>query len=247
MQAWFLSQYLRLGIGYDTEDVYVTDLGGPMDGVIKSHMYLRDALNKLLNRDENRVLIFNAGLHDILNSCATSVEVQLSVAAPFPSNFTSCLEAYQAGFLTYARIVSKFPADLKIFRTTNISSLLLYSAAFVLTLLSLLLQAAWLRWGQINVDFGLNPQPTILSHNTVKLFNDAAISIIRNCNECQDIQILDFYWPTLSRPDDTEINNLNNIGPHMVHPGFDTVLLLLRKEIMMIMHHFCEDYLHQMR
>jgi hypothetical protein len=35
----------------------------------------------------------------------------------------------------------------------------------------------------------------------------------------------------------------HSTGSHLVHPGVDTTRLLVRLEVMMILRHFCSDFL----
>jgi len=166
-----------------------------------------------------KVIIFNAGLHEIGRYCTSSPgwDRWRSDFNVSKSDIKNCAVYYRNNFRRLLDlIVSTFPSDLKVFRTTN---------------------AAWMRWG--NFGFAWPPkagQSMVESSHVVRMFNDIAIDVIRESR--YDIKVYDLFWMTWSRPDDTEINTVNDIGNHMVHLGHDSLKVSLRKLFTIISEHF---------
>ena len=96
-----------------------------------------------------------------------------------------------------------------------------------------------MRWGNFGFAWRADEsQAYIMSPHYVKLFNTAAVDIVKQSGH--NIDIIDFYHITLSRPDNTEIKDPNNpIAPHLVHPGVASLQVLARKLMMLIMWHIC--------
>ena len=75
------------------------------------------------------------------------------------------------------------------------------------------------------------------SHNVVE-FNAAAMDIVKSSD--YDIQVLDYFWLSYARPDNTQVKTRENeIGPHLGHPGRSVNSILTRKILMMTMWSVC--------
>jgi hypothetical protein len=186
---------------------------------------------ELASRDEHRVVIFNFGLHDIKEGCVEyPVEPMVGQHGAFPRASGDCVDFYRSGFNQFLDFIEMYPADLKIFRTTN---------------------AGWMRWGQFGFAWPAKEQLAVFSHHSARTLNEVAIDAIKerakNKTHPGSVRILDFYWPTLARPDNTDVDNIEtqSAGSHLVHPGVDTMRLLVRIEVMMILRHFCSDFVDQ--
>lgn len=165
--------------------------------------------------DQPKVVIFNAALHEIGRYCTNHpwrVSVNIS-----NDDIGNCGDFYQHNFKMLLDLVeSTFSSDLKIFRTT---------------------QAAWPRWGNFGFAWPAgNFQLTGLSPHVAKMFNDIALELIRQSG--YDVKVYDLFWMTLSRPDDTEIMESNEIKKHMVHVGHDTLKASLRKMMTMVAEYY---------
>jgi len=233
------------------EKVYVSFRGELFHGVKYAMPRVRSVLNGFLERDERRVVFFNTGLHDIDDACyklippdkdkasvgTGSLFSRPKVAKVSPSeaerNFDDitnrrhsgdCLEFFKEGFTELVDFIGQYPADLKVFRTSN---------------------AGWMRWGNFGFQWKAeNNQQFIHSHHSVKEFNDIALGIIQKSKHRDAIQILDFFWPTLARPDHTDVDGEESpAGAHLVHPGFLVMKLLIRMQVMMILRTYCSSYL----
>jgi hypothetical protein len=209
------------------QEVYVTMLAQIFTGAAYIFPVLQKRLKALAEeRDEHRVVIFNFGLHDVKDGCvSTTIDAMNTKSGENPIRRTAgdCLEFFRLGFSKFVEFLEDYPANLKVFRTSN---------------------AGWMRWG--NFGFGWpaeNQQLSIYSHHSTKALNEAALEILRN--RTGSIHYLDFYWPTLARPDNTDVDGAkgHSAASHLVHPGVDTTRLLVRLEVMIIMRHFCSDYL----
>eukprot|EP00586_Coscinodiscus_wailesii_P019162 CAMPEP_0172493534 /NCGR_PEP_ID=MMETSP1066-20121228/24979_1 /TAXON_ID=671091 /ORGANISM="Coscinodiscus wailesii, Strain CCMP2513" /LENGTH=791 /DNA_ID=CAMNT_0013263745 /DNA_START=323 /DNA_END=2698 /DNA_ORIENTATION=- len=221
--------------------VYISFHGEFYHGIKYLIPNVKTILNKYRHRDEHRVIFFNTGLHDIDDACYNFIIPRSTPPPPPDTNDDDerqspptqrsggdCLTFFKTGFRELLDVIAAYPAALKVFRTSN---------------------AGWNRWG----NFGLlwsaeNEQQFVKSHHSLRELNDVAVDVINDRNGADggrgDIKVLDFYWPTLARPDQTEIGESDNRdgGAHLVHPGFSSMKLLVRMQIMMILDTFCSSY-----
>ena len=106
-------------------------------------------------------------------------------------------EMYKSLLRDLVSFLVDYPADLIAFRTTS---------------------AGWLPYG--NMGFAWKPteyQPYSLSPNFVARMNEIAKDVVKAVDD--KIPVLDGYYITLARPDHREVNDDNDIGKHLVHPG----------------------------
>ena len=184
---------------------------------------IKKTLGKLRMEHPNDrfILIFNAGLHDVDKYCKNSwTQWRKDYNVPPDWNYGDCLESYKHHFKILVDFIGQYPAELKIFRTTN---------------------AGWMRWGNFGFAWRAdNAQSYLISPYYVEMFNTAAVEIVKQSGH--NIDIIDFYRITLARPDNTEVREAGNpTGAHLVHPGLAALQVLARKLMMLIMWHICES------
>jgi hypothetical protein len=209
-----------------TWDVYITYAAEIHSGILYSIPTIKQKLNEVVTRDEHRVVIFNFGLHDVKDACVDH-PIERMTTDEVPRSAGDCIDFYRRGMGDFLDFIEEYPADLKIFRSTN---------------------AGWMRWGQFGFTWmATNDQLAVFSHHSARILNKVAIELITERRKLgtSSVRILDYYWPTLARPDNTDVDSpqRQSAGSHLVHPGIDTMRLLVRLEVMMIMRHFCSDYL----
>lgn len=209
-----------------TRDVYITYAAEIHSGILYSIPTIKQKLNEVVTRDEHRVVIFNFGLHDVKDACVDH-PIERMTTDEIPRSAGDCIDFYRRGMDEFLDFIEEYPADLKIFRSTN---------------------AGWMRWGQFGFTWmAMNDELAVFSHHSARILNKVAIELIMERRKLgtSSVRILDYYWPTLARPDNTDVDSpqRQSAGSHLVHPGIDTMRLLVRLEVMMIMRHFCSDYL----
>lgn len=211
-----------------SQEVYITYLAEIHTGILYALSLLQERMMELATRDEHRVVIFNFGLHDIKQGCV-DYAIESMYGSGIKRTVGDCVDFYRTGFDRFLEFLETYPADLIIFRTTN---------------------AGWMRWGQFGFGWpATNGQQAVFSHHSARILNEVAVKAIQerknNSTFTLDVKILDYYWPTLARPDNTDVDSADkqSIGSHLVHPGIDATRLLVRLEVMMILRHFCSDVL----
>ena len=80
-------------------------------------------------------------------------------------------------------------------------------------------------------------QPMSRSPHLVHHFNSIVYDIIQKRRS--KIHIIDGYWLTLPRPDHTQTSSENEVGKHMVHPGFEVLSVFARMWLMLIFSGLC--------
>lgn len=83
-------------------------------------------------------------------------------------------------------------------------------------------------------------QPMSRSHHLADYFNSIAFDVINGRSQ-SDILVSDGYWITLPRPDHTQASLGNQIGKHLVHPGYEILSVLARKWYMLILLGLCGE------
>ena len=159
------------------------------------------------NTNERRVVLFNAGLHDIAQLCSAKYRKARSEYFPLANDEFSCIEVYKTLLYELTYFLASYPAELVAFQTTS---------------------AGWMPYG--NFGFAWNPneyQPYSLSPNAVAHFNEVAMEVVEDASGGR-FPIVDGYYITLARPDHREIGEDNAIGKHMVHPGVEVIESMAR-------------------
>lgn len=77
----------------------------------------------------------------------------------------------------------------------------------------------------------------------VTRINDIAFDVLANSDQANDIHIMDGFWMSLARPDNTEMGPRNQIGKHMVHPGVEVMDAMARKWMHIVVRFMCSDAL----
>lgn len=156
---------------------------------------------------EQRVILFNTGLHDIHRLCGGSEMIddrQTYLRSDMPS---SCVEMYKIAVETLARDVAALPdKDVKIFQTTT---------------------AAWPKHGNYGVAWDPRyGQPLPLDTSFVEYFNEVATRILRQ--KFPQVQIVDGYYISYARPDNREIDFKSALGKKLSHPGAEVMSAMVR-------------------
>jgi len=163
-----------------------------------------------------RVILFNSGLHDIDILCC-SKRRGTRVKAKIASKGKSCSDEYREAMMQFVQVLNEYPAELKVFRSTT---------------------AGWQKYGNYGFSWRANDmQPMSRSPHLAHHFNTIAFDVIQNLGS--NILIVDGYWLTLPRPDHTQTSFKNNVGKHLVHPGFEVLSVFARRWFMMILHGLC--------
>jgi len=115
------------------------------------------------------------------------------------------LSSYSANLDRLCSYLSEFPAALRILETTT---------------------AGWPKWGNWGAAWmPKEVQPLMLTPISIQYSNKKAMDVIKNYN---NINAIDFYHLTLSRPDNREITEAHLLEKKMVHPGMETTRVILR-------------------
>ena len=187
-------------MGYGAKATIIGTHGGlakRLDGVIEELQEIAAD-----NPKERRVVLFNAGLHDIAQLCSTKYKNARADYFPLADDEFSCVEVYKTLLHELALFLAGYPAEFVAFQTTS---------------------AGWMPYG--NFGFAWKPneyQPYSLSPNSVAHFNQVAMETVEEASGGRFL-IVDGYYITLARPDHREIGEDNAIGKHMVHPGVEVV------------------------
>ena len=159
--------------------------------------------------DEQRVVLFNTGLHDIHRLCGTEWQSDRQQYLTPHELQISCMEVYRTAVLpTLVNAVLQLPATVRIFQTTT---------------------AAWPKYGNYGVAW--NPargQGLPLDAGFVEQFNRIAAEFLSPPPYQDKIQIVDGYWITLARPDNREIDKESNLSKKLSHPGAEVVQAMVR-------------------
>ncbi|KAL7522755.1 hypothetical protein ACHAWX_007483 [Stephanocyclus meneghinianus] len=165
-----------------------------------------------------RVILFNSGLHDIDILCSSKRRRSRNVTTALVNN-VSCADVYRDMLTRLVQFIDAYPAELKVFRTTT---------------------AGWPKYGNYGFTWPASEmQPQSRSTHTVNHFNEIAHDIIRKHGS--SIHITDGYWITLPRPDHTQTSEQNQVGKHLVHPGYEVLSVFARRWFMLILWSLCEN------
>lgn len=175
---------------------------------------------RLTKPKQKRIILFNSGLHDADRMCSKEMSGSRKEMGIETDSFV-CLDEYRKLLKKLVDYIGQYPADLKVFRSTT---------------------AGWMRYG--NFGFAWKPlrnQGFVRSPNFVAKINEIAYDVIKTSGF--QIDIIDGYWMTLPRPDNTEVSKENIAGKHMVHPGVEVYTTMCRKWFTFIMQYMCNNLL----
>jgi hypothetical protein len=165
-----------------------------------------------------KVVVFNAGIWEISKNCDILLSQLRNYYNISDLNMEGCAGFYRNNFKRLLDIiVSTFPSDLKIFRTTS---------------------SGWWRWGNFPVAWPYmdSLQPMIQSPHPVRAFNDIALQVIRESG--YDIKVYDMFWTTWGRPDDAKKMYSSGFKGDLVHMGHGLLQTSLRKLITLVADYF---------
>ena len=176
--------------------------------------------------NERRFVVFNSGLHDIDRLCSA----RMDPARQRDQNITGislegipCIETYRRQFTDMVDFMADYPSEMTVFRSTT---------------------AGWLKYGNYGFSWPTAlHQPFQRSHHMVSRINDIAFDVLAKSVKAKDIPIMDGFWTSLARPDNTEMGPNNQIGKHMVHPGVEVMDSLARRWLHIIVRSMCSSVL----
>jgi hypothetical protein len=111
------------------------------------------------------------------------------------------------------------------------------------------LDTGWQRYGNFGFSWDpTKPQRITQSPHMVEQMNNVMFDVIAKNNknidqssDDQKIHIMDGYWISLPRPDNTEAGIQNRIGKHLVHPGPEVVWAMSRLWWMAVLRFLCSN------
>ena len=179
--------------------------------------------------NERRYLIFNSGLHDIDRLCSgemaaarKSDQTIMNLTVTEDGTWgegSSCVDVYESLMTKFVKFVRNYDADLKLFISTT---------------------PGWMKYGNFGFAWPAH-KPQIYSRSThfSSRINDVAYSVIDEYGDGK-IPVLDGYWMSLPRPDNTEAGEKNMIGKHLVHMGVEVTDTMARKWMQIVLWKSCE-------
>ena len=198
-------------------------------GLFRTLPHMKSRLNNFTKTfpDERKMVVFNTGLHDIDRLCSARMwpareRDQELMNKTIPEG-EPCIATYQKQFREMVKFIGDYPAELKVFRSTT---------------------PGWMKYGNFGFSWPTDfTQPFQRSHHMVTQINDIAFDVLANADNADDILIMDGFWTSLARPDNTEMGPRNQIGKHMVHPGVEVMDALARKFMHIMMRSTCSEAL----
>jgi len=175
--------------------------------------FLQDLRTKTAKQNENVVILFNTGLHDIHRLCGSEFRDERPTYLD-KNRLVSfkCVDEYRLLLKDFVNEIHNFPAALKVFQSTT---------------------AAWPKYGNYGIDWNQNAQGMVLVSDFCDAFNEIAFEVLKGFPQ---IQIMDGYWITYARPDNREIGD---IGKKLSHPGVEVLSAMTRKWVMLMMDRVC--------
>lgn len=218
VQKDMLQQFLKGVPKSNVELSYLSLHGGYRKNQAMGPANVQTFLNDLQTRakNDNVVLLFNTGLHDIHRLCGDEFRDERPSYLDknqLESGSFACLEEYRALLKDFLQLVQDFPASLKVFQSTT---------------------AAWPKYGNYGIGWGQNGQGMVLISDFCQAFNEIAFEVLHNYQK--DIAIMDGYWITYPRPDNREVGD---IGKKLSHPGVEVLSAMTRKFVMLILDRVC--------
>lgn len=215
--------FQKLVGGSNTNGVNVTfiETNGGIHATLPN---IASTLNEIQTRDKKRlskkVILFNSGLHDIdILCCAKRSRTRNSTDALGKAE--SCVDAYRDIMTQFVQLIDTYRADLKVFRSTT---------------------AGWHKYGNHGFTWPASEmQPMSRSPHLAHHFNTIAYDIIQQ--QSSSILVIDGYWTTLARPDHTQTSDQNQVGKHLVHPGYEVLSVFARRWLMLILWGLCGQVL----
>lgn len=219
-QKDMLKDLLKSTPSYQVEFTFVSLHGGyrknQVLGPTNVEAFLKD-LRLKTKTDENVVILFNTGLHDIHRLCGAEFWDERPTYLDrdrLSSGSFACVDEYRALLKDFLDLISEFPAALKVFQSTT---------------------AAWPKYGNYGIGWKQNAQDMVLVSDFCAAFNDIAFEVLADYKN-SNIDIMDGYWITYPRPDNREVGD---IGNKLSHPGAEVLSVMTRKWLMLILDRAC--------
>lgn len=159
--------------------------------------------------DKDRFVLYNAGLHDIMQLCTQEKKEKREVYIDYskwPSEERpfSCAEEYRANMEKLHWSIESMPAKLHVYQSTN---------------------SAWNLYGLLGEVALSHMHPFPKSPHMISHFNAIVEDIVLNSTMPSRRRhapaIMDGFAMTAPRPDNREVMFNNYIGRKMVHPGLE--------------------------
>jgi hypothetical protein len=167
---------------------------------------------------EEVVILFNSGLHDIHRLCGAEFLDERPAYLDkdrLTSGSFACVDEYRALLIDFVDVIHEFPAALKVFQSTT---------------------AAWPKYGNYGIGWDKNAQDMPLVSDFCAAFNEVAFEVLADYKDTSNIDIMDGYWITYSRPDNREVGD---IGKKLSHPGAEVLSAMARTWVMLISDRVC--------
>jgi hypothetical protein len=110
-------------------------------------------------------------------------------------------------------MIKSYDAEFKVFQSTT---------------------AAWPKYGNFGVDWPMGGQLMPMATDVIPFFNDIAYGILKD--NFLEIDLMDGYWITYSRPDNREVGT---VGSKLSHPGLEVLSAMARIWSMLILQRAC--------
>ncbi|GAX26563.1 hypothetical protein FisN_21Lh031 [Fistulifera solaris] len=173
--------------------------------------------------NEQKIVLFNSGLHDIHRLCGDEWKDDRSTYLNDSELQQSCVYMYQIALDILFTSVLQIPqVDLFVFQTTT---------------------AGWPKYGNYGVSWSpIDGQGLPLDAGFVERFNHIAIAYISKMKQggaYSTFHVMDGYWVSLPRPDNREISKKADIGKKLSHPGHEVTYAMVRFFSMMVLQTIC--------
>ena len=152
-----------------------------------------------------RAVLFNSGLHDIHRLCGSEWRkdrLEYLNNTLLNSGRFSCIDEYKALIFDFAAMIQSYDAEFKVFQSTT---------------------AAWPKYGNFGVEWPMGGQLMPVATDAIPFFNEIACGILME--NFPEIDRMDGYWITYSRPDNREVGT---IGSKLSHPGLEVLSAMAR-------------------
>ena len=130
----------------------------------------------------------------------------------------------------------EFPAKKKVFRTTPADTF--KNRFHDCRQNRSLYPFSSLKDGNYGFAWPIQFQPFSLSSDFVSHLNEIAIQILRK-STYDEFSIIDGFWISMARPENTEIHENNFIGSHLVHPGNEVIATMTKQFSMLVLQDSC--------
>jgi len=190
-----------------------TELIDTSGGIAAALPSIRQRLEYLkAEANSTNFVIFNTGLHDLDRLCVfKDINMNHSYVDITKPGF-SCFELYAKTLDEFVDVVKAFPSALTVWQSTS---------------------AGWPKWGVYGAAWNPRVRQIVqLSPNAVESLNAVAWEVVA---EKKGVPVMDYYWLTLSRPDNRQIDEENRLTQHLVHPGLEVLSAVARKWATMIL------------